>query len=254
MAGNRHDPLNFFKVMFGATWQVHVDLPPLFVIRSNASVGDVLTIHTSRGATAFRLIQSNNGLLALSGPEWSRFVSANNIQETYILLFLHQGNMHFNVNIFDQTAICIDSEEDNDENEGILIGITNKIFVKSSHILDIDSSDDNEEGNDVIDVGDYDAHEDEDDVAVTKIFRITVPPSSGYNYRHFRLARLTIPFRALMSYNLLDFNLANLKVPAAGTRTWSVNMKWITCHDQSGTEGRQSFALKEGWLEFANAN
>ncbi|KAG8376069.1 hypothetical protein BUALT_Bualt09G0025200 [Buddleja alternifolia] len=160
MAGNRHDPLNFFKVMFGATWQVHVDLPPLFVIRSNASVGDVLIIHTSRGATAFRLIQSNNGLLALSGPEWSRFVSANNIQETYILLFLHQGNMHFNVNIFDQTAICIDSEEDNDENE----------------------------------------------------------------------------------------------VPAAGTRTWSVNMKWITCHNQSGIEGRQSFALKEGWLEFANAN
>ncbi|KAG8377841.1 hypothetical protein BUALT_Bualt08G0075500 [Buddleja alternifolia] len=234
MAGTRHDPLNFFKVMFGVTWQDHMDLPPLFVIRSNASVENVLTIHTSRGATAFRLVQSNDGLLALSGPEWADFVSANNIHETYILLFMHQGNMHFNMNIFDQTAIPIESEEDNAENE--------------------DSSDDNEEANDVIDVGDYDAHEDEDDVEVNKIFRITVPPSSGYNYHHSCLARLTIPFHALMSYNLLEFTLANLKVPAAGTRTWSVNMKWITCHDQSGTEGRQSFAPKERWLEFANPN
>ncbi|KAG8388606.1 hypothetical protein BUALT_Bualt02G0143000 [Buddleja alternifolia] len=211
------------------------DLPPLFVIRSNVSRGDTLTLHTARGSTAFRLQQSNDGVLCLSGSEWTQFVTANELNETYVLLMIHRGNMHFNVKVFDQSALCIESDGDEDDNE--------------------DANDANPLlPNDVIDVEDYDENDGDSDVEVVKIFRITVPPSSGYNYRHARLARLTITTRPLMGYNLLDFNLAILKVPAEGNSTWSVNLKWISSYSSSGEVGRQSFAFKEGRLEFANAN
>ncbi|KAG8390996.1 hypothetical protein BUALT_Bualt01G0142100 [Buddleja alternifolia] len=223
MAGNRNDILNFFKFMFGPTWQQHMALPPLFVERANASIGDLITIHTHKGATAFMLQEISDGHLAISGSAWHEFISAHNIHETYVLLFIHRGNMHFNVTIFDQTGAVVESGDDGDND---------------------DASDDNEEAEDVIDVGDYAETDGEDDIENSRMFCVKVPKSSGYNYRHSRLARLY----------LLDFNLANLKVPTAGQRTWSVNLKWINLVAVDGTASPQTFALKEGWLEFANAN
>ncbi|KAG8382705.1 hypothetical protein BUALT_Bualt05G0105200 [Buddleja alternifolia] len=205
------------------------DLPPLFVIRSNISRGDTLTLYTASSSTAFRFQQSNDGLLCLSGSEWTQFVTANELNETYMFLMIHRGNMHFNVKVFDQSALCIESDGDEDDNE--------------------DANDANPLlPDDVIDVEDYDENDGDSDVEVVKMFCITVPPSSGYNYRHARLARLTIPTHPLMGYNLLDFNLAVLKVPVEGNSTWSVNLKWISSYSSSGEVGRQSFAFKEGWF------
>ncbi|KAG8370404.1 hypothetical protein BUALT_Bualt14G0113400 [Buddleja alternifolia] len=170
---------------------------------SNASRGDTLTLHTARGSTAFRLQQSNDGLLCLSGSEWTQFATANKLNETYVLPFLHRGNIHFNVKVFDQSALCIESDGEEDDNED----------ANDSNPLLVDANDAN----------------------------LLLPDD-------------TIPTRLLMGYNLLDFNLAVLKVPAARNLTWNVRLKWISSYSSSGEVGRHSFAFKESWLEFANAN
>ncbi|KAG8379087.1 hypothetical protein BUALT_Bualt07G0051700 [Buddleja alternifolia] len=177
----------------------------------------MVTVHTHRGSTTFTLQPTSDGLISFSGHEWQQFVAKNNINETYMLIFLHRGNMHFTVTVFNQTAVCIESDEDDDDNE--------------------DSSEVNEESNYVIDVGEYGAHTSDDDVEIIKMVLVTVPPSSGCNYRHARLARLTIPTRPLMAYNLLDFNMAILKVPTVGTLTWPAHLKWISGYDRSGGIG-----------------
>ncbi|KAG8387485.1 hypothetical protein BUALT_Bualt02G0026100 [Buddleja alternifolia] len=119
------------------------------------------------------------------GPTWHEqmFVAEHKLEEMFVMLFRHQGNMHFNVNIYDQTACEYITRNEDADSEG-----------------------------------------------------------------------KTLPTRAWMCFNLIDFDLAILNVPAAGSNTWTVHLQWVSRLDQSGIPSPQMFALKVGWLEFANAN
>ncbi|KAG8387486.1 hypothetical protein BUALT_Bualt02G0026200 [Buddleja alternifolia] len=234
MAGNRGDSLNFFKIMLGPTWQDEMTLPPLFVIGTNISCGDSLTAHSKMGTIVFRIEPTVDGLLALSRTEWHQFVSKHKIEETFLVLFIHQGNLNFNVTFYDHTACEHEYAIDDSDSE--------------------DTSDENTDDEDVIEVVDYAGGEGDDDVQQIHRFRITIPPSAAYNCRHYLLSRLIISSRAWMGFGLIDYHLAILKVPAVGSTTWQVRLAWISRFDQCGISMPRTFVMKVGWLEFANTN